>query len=337
VSADSGALLSDAITFGPYRLSPTERLLERNDFAITIGSRALDILIALIERAGEIVSHRDLIRRVWPNMVVEEANLRVHVGALRKVLRDGDGGARYIANIPGRGYCFVAPIRRSTMPDTQPLRAAPARRSIPNHNLPPRLSRIIGRGETIAALLAMLASYRFVSVIGPGGMGKTTVAISVAHDLLSEFGNAIFFVDLASINEDALVLTEVTSVLGVRSHSPDPWPDLLAFLGRQRVLLVLDNCEHVIAGAAALTERLYSEAPNVHLLTTSRESLRVEGEHVHLLRPLDHPPHDADITTERILAAPAVQLFMERAAASGAWLPMLPNSRWTRIRASAWH
>ena len=184
VSADSGALFSDAVTFGPYRLSPTERLLKRNDSAITIGSRALDILIALIERPGEIVSHRDLMRRVWPNMVVEEANLRVHVGALRKVLRDGDGGTRYIANIPGRGYSFVAPIRRSAMPDTQPLRPVPERLSIPNHNLPPRLSRMIGREETIAALLVMLASYRLVSVIGPGGMGKTTVAISVAHDLL---------------------------------------------------------------------------------------------------------------------------------------------------------
>jgi DNA-binding winged helix-turn-helix (wHTH) protein len=295
----------DAIAFGPYRLSPAERLLERNDSAITIGSRALDILIALIERPGEIVSHRDLIRRVWPNMVVEEANLRVHVGALRKVLRDGDGGTRYVANIPGRGYCFVAPIRRSAMPDTQPLRAAPERLSIPNHNLPPRLSRMIGRGETIAALLAMHASYRFVSVIGPGGMGKTTVAISVAHDLLSEFGNAIFFVDLASINEDAFVPTAVTSVLGVRSHSADPWPDLLAFLGRQRVLLVLDNCEHVIAGAAALTERLYSEAPNVHLLTTSRELLRVEGEHVHKLAPLGVPDEHSVLTAAEALAFPA--------------------------------
>jgi DNA-binding winged helix-turn-helix (wHTH) protein len=277
VSADSGAPVSEAITFGPYRLSPPERLLERNHSAITIGSRALEILIALIERPGEIVSHRDLIRRVWPNLVVGEANLRVHVAVLRKVLRDGDGGTRYIANIPGRGYCFVAPIRRSVMPDTQPLRPAPERLSIPNHNLPPRLSRMIGRGETIAALLAMLAPYRFVGVIGPGGMGKTTVAMSAAHELLSEFGNAIFFVDLASINEDALVPTAVTAVLGVRSHSPDPWPDLLAFLGRQRVLLVLDNCEHVTAGTAALTERLYSEAPNVLLLTASRESLRVEG------------------------------------------------------------
>ena len=312
-SADSGALLSDVITIGPIRLSPTERLLERNDSEITIGSRALDILIALIERPGEIVSQRDLMRRVWPNMVVEESNLRVHVRALRKVLRDGDGGTRYIANVPGRGYSFVAPIQRPA----RERHSIPNHKSIPNHNLPPRLSRMIGRAETVAALLGMLASHRFVSVIGPGGMGKTTVAICVAHDLLGEFGNAVFFVDLASINDDALVSNAVTSVLGVRSHSPDPWPDLLAFLGRQRVLLVLDNCEHVIAGAAGLTERLYSNAPNVHLLTTSRESLRVEGEHVHLLRPLDHPPHDADITIARILAAPAVQLFMERAEASG--------------------
>jgi len=108
-------------------------------------------------------------------------------------------------------------------------------------------------------------------------MGKTTVAISVAHDLLSEFGNAIFFVDLASINEDGLVPTAVTSVLGVRSHSPDPWPDLLAFLGRQRVLLVLDNCEHVIDAAAELAEAVVRFCPRATVLATSREALRIDA------------------------------------------------------------
>jgi len=122
---------------------------------------------------------------------------------------------------------------------------------------------------------------------------------------------------LPQINEDGLVPTAVTSVLGVRSHSPDPWPVLLAFLGRQRVLLVLDNCEHVIAGAAALTERLYSEASGVHILATSRELLRVEGEHVHKLAPLGVPNEHSVLTAAEALAFPAVQLFMERAAAGG--------------------
>jgi DNA-binding winged helix-turn-helix (wHTH) protein len=98
-------------SFGPFRLNAAERLLQRNDEAVVIGSRSLDILIALVERAGEILSQRELIARVWPNVVVEEANLRVHILGLRRALGDRKDGARYVANVPGRGYCFVAPVR----------------------------------------------------------------------------------------------------------------------------------------------------------------------------------------------------------------------------------
>jgi predicted ATPase len=176
---------------------------------------------------------------------------------------------------------------------------------------------MVGRDDTIEALSMLLISRRFVSVVGPGGMGKTTVAISIAHALLSEFDNAVYFVDLGTVSDANLIPSAVAAVLGVFVQAQDPLPGLLAFLAGRRLLLVVDNCEHVIDAAASLTEYLHREAPQVHILATSREALRVEGENVHLLVPLDYPAAGEDLTAADALATPAVQLFMERAFASG--------------------
>ena len=163
----------------------------------------------------------------------------------------------------------------------------------------------------------LLTARRFVSVVGPGGMGKTTVAVAVAHALLDEFDHAVFFVDLGAVTDENLVPSAVAAALGDLGQMQDPLPSLVAFLAGRRLLLVLDNCEHVIEAAASLTECLHREAPRVHILTTSRESLRVEGEHVHFLVPLNYPTAREDLTAAEALATPAVQLFMERAIASG--------------------
>jgi len=176
---------------------------------------------------------------------------------------------------------------------------------------------MIGREDAVEALSMLLASRRFVSVVGPGGMGKTTVAVSVAHALLDEFGDAVYFVDLGAVTDAAVVSSAVATAVGSFVQAQDPLPSLMAFLAGRRILLVLDNCEHVIDAAASLTERLYNDAPEVHILTTSREALRAEGEHVHLLTPLDYPTAREDLTAAEALATPAVQLFMERAFASG--------------------
>jgi predicted ATPase/DNA-binding winged helix-turn-helix (wHTH) protein len=309
----------NVISFGPYRLIPAERVLLKGDTAVTIGSRALDILIALVNEAGEVISQRDLMARAWPNLLVGEASLRVTIAGLRKTLGQGQDSVRFIATVTGRGYCFVAQVERTQAgqeaPAVAPLPAgAPARTS---HRLPTRLAHMVGREDAIEALSGLLASHRFVSVVGPGGMGKTTVAISVAHALLDDFGDAIYFVDLGVVSDAGLVPSAVATVLGVMVQAQDPLPSLLAFLVGRRILLVLDSCEHVIDAAAVLTERLYSDAPQVHLLTTSREALRARGEHVHLLAPL-HCADDKDgLTAAEAMASPAVQLFMERASASG--------------------
>ncbi|WP_128921369.1 winged helix-turn-helix domain-containing protein [Bradyrhizobium nanningense] len=102
------------VSFGPFRLLRSQFLLLEDDKPVPIGSRALEILVALLERPGELVSKHDLMVRVWPDVFVEPANLTVHMSALRRALRDGQGGNRFIINIPGRGYCFVASVALST-------------------------------------------------------------------------------------------------------------------------------------------------------------------------------------------------------------------------------
>src|SRR5271169_1463962 len=305
----------DVLSFGPFSLFAAERLLKKADEPIPLGGRALDILIALAERAGEVVTHRELISTVWPDVTVEDANLRAQIAALRKALGDGRDGARYVSNVAGRGYCFVAPVTRSTAARTVPVTGGtPTERA---QRLPPRLTRMVGRDDTVRSLAQQLQMWRFVSIVGPGGVGKTTVAISVAHTLVNGFHDAVFFIDLAALTDPQLVPTAVASALGFMVQTQDPLVGLLAFIGDRKILLVLDNCEHVIGVAAALAERVVSEARQAHILATSREALRVESEHVHLLYSLDCPPEDAGLTATEALRYPAAQLFMERAAASG--------------------
>jgi predicted ATPase/DNA-binding winged helix-turn-helix (wHTH) protein len=308
------SLTHGVVSFGPFRLLAAERQLKKGDEALQLGSRALDTLIALVERAGEVVTQQELISRVWPHVTVEEANLRVHIAGLRKALGDGREGARYIVTVPGRGYTFIAPVTLST-PQPSPTRAAVASNRLPR--LPPKLIRMIGRDDIIRALSAELMMHRFVSIVGSGGIGKTTVAISVAHALLAVFNGSVFFVDLAALTDGSLVPTTVARAVGLMAQTQDPLRSLPAFIGEKKILIVLDNCEHVIDTVAILAERIVGEAAQAHVLTTSREALRVEGEHVHLLYALDCPPDNPGLTAAEALTYPAVQLFTERAAASG--------------------
>jgi predicted ATPase/DNA-binding winged helix-turn-helix (wHTH) protein len=305
----------DVLSFGPFSLYAAERLLKKADEPVPLGGRALDILIALAERAGEVVTHKELISTVWPDVTVEDANLRFQMARLRKALGDGRDGARYVSNVAGRGYCLVAPITRSTPARTVPVTGIATTERV--QKLPPRPGRMVGRDDTVRALAEQLQILRFVSIVGPGGVGKTTVAIFVAHALIDGFHDAVFFIDLAALTDPQLVPIAVASALGFMLQTQDPFVGLVAFIGDKKILLVLDSCEHVIGAAAALAERVVSETPHALILATSREALQADGEHVHLLHPLDSPPEDAGLTAMEALRYPAAQLFMERAAASG--------------------
>jgi predicted ATPase/DNA-binding winged helix-turn-helix (wHTH) protein len=298
--------------FGPFRLAPAQRVLLQDGKPLRLGSRALDILITLVERAGEIVGNDDLVARVWPNLHVEEANLRVHVAALRKALSDTRAGSRFIANVPGRGYSFVAPVSRER------TRLAPsgAGGAPPRHNLPVLLNRVIGRTEIVTALAAQLQARRFLSIVGPGGIGKTTVAVAIAETLAGAYEDGVWFVGLSSLSDPRLVPGAVMSALGHAVLGSDAMMSLLANLRDKRALILLDNCEHVVEAAAALAVALLKAAPGVHVLATSREPLRADGEWIQRLPSLAIPPKSSDVTAADALTFSAVQLFNERAVAT---------------------
>jgi predicted ATPase/DNA-binding winged helix-turn-helix (wHTH) protein len=308
-----GPISQDVICFGPFRLSTTERVLEKKGIPIRLGSRALDILIALVERPAEVVTKKELFARVWPDLVVDEGNLRYHVSALRKALAEGGSGMRYVTNVSGRGYCFVAPISHAAGPPA--LLSDSLAHSLVG--LPPRPTRMVGRDETVRLISEKVTARRFLTIVGPGGIGKTTVAIAVSHSMLAAFDGAVHYVDLGPLGTTSLVPNMIASTVGLPGNFDDPLAALPAFLRDRRILLVLDSCEHLIEMIAALAERIFREAPEVHILATSREPLQVESEQVHRLDPLAFPPDNEPLTAACALTFPAVQLFVERAATDG--------------------
>ena len=306
--------------FGPFSLIPSQRLLLEGDQPVRLGSRAMAILIALVEHAGSVLSKDALMAIVWPGVVVDAAALRVHTAALRKVLGDGRQGQRYIATIPQRGYSFVAPVARSATGDEPPGARPVERVERGPHNLPPSSTRLVGRADLIAALAQRMGPHRCITVVGTGGIGKTTLALALAERLLDRYADGARFIDLSSLGEAALVPQALASVLGVAVSLDDPLPGLVAQLGGARMLLVFDNCEHVVDAVASLAEHLLVRLPSVDILATSREALRIRGEWVQRLESLEAPPAPAlgaaPLTGAQAMAWPAIQLFAVRCAAA---------------------
>ena len=301
-----------AISFGPFQLFPRARRLEKDGAPIQLGGRALDILIYLAERPGQVVDKRKLMEEVWADVNVDEGSLRFHVTGLRKAL-GSDAGALYVKNVPGRGYCF-AELPTLSEPAGAPLVDNASR----PHRLPPRIPKLIGRTEAIEKISADILLHRMVTIVGPGGIGKTSAAITVAHRELAAFGEKVFFVDFGALMDMKLVPGAIVSALGLTVNSEDPVPSLLTFLRSRRTLLILDSCEHVLDVLAPLVEQIALETPETHILATSREALRIESERVFRLLPLSCPPQNGAFKTADILAYPAAQLFVERVAASSA-------------------
>jgi predicted ATPase/DNA-binding winged helix-turn-helix (wHTH) protein len=295
------------LAFSSFRLLRDQKILLENQLPVRIGSRALELLIALVERAGEVVGKNELMACVWPDTVVEENNLRVHISAIRKLLGDGEQGARFIINVAGRGYSFVAPVTRdAAQPDALPQHR-------PSAVLPVALTRVLGRDDVITAVIDLLEKHRLVTILGPGGMGKTTVSLAVADRLASEAGSRVCFADLAAIADPALVVAAIAAAVGCSVSSHDAMSTLLASLQQARLLLIVDNCEHVVGAVAETVENLLRSAPGLRILATSRERLHAEGEHLLSLGPLACPGEERQISASEAMRYPAVMLFVERA------------------------
>ena len=279
-----------AVSFGPFAFYRQQRLVTCDGVPLALGGRALDILQVLVEHAGTFVSKQALIARVWPDSVVEAINLRVHIAALRRAF--GDGG-RYILNHPRQGYCLAVPLALQTGGE--------------RHNLPVRLSPVIGRDPLLGRLLRDVPRQRLVTVTGPGGVGKTTVVLRVAELLLEHFSEGAWFVDLSAVDDPSRVIVQVAGVLGVEPAA------LGQRLAHCRMLLVLDGCEQVVEACRELAQTLRETACGVTLLLSSREPLNLAREHVVQLPGLTlAPSHEAGYP---MAVCPAMQLLIERVAA----------------------
>ena len=306
MSVQLDSAVGDRLRFGEFELAPVARVLWRRGEEIRLGSRALDILIALASRPGQIVSKDDLTKLVWRGAFIDETALRVGISAVRKAL--GNGGDQYIATVPGRGYCFVLDV------ETTATKPAPESRRLKPQRLPTQIARVVGRDEVIAALVAEGARRRLLSLVGPGGIGKTTVAVAVA-DRLSTVFDAVAFVDLAPIENGTQMSAAAAIALGLNLRlQENPVDEIAVAIEDRRVLIVLDNCEHLVDLAAAFIEALLGSAQGVTILATSRERLRAAGEWVHQLSPLEAPPETSTLSAEELRRYPAVEMFEERAA-----------------------
>ncbi|MFZ5784242.1 MAG: ATP-binding protein [Pseudomonadota bacterium] len=307
----AGLQTAREITFGPFRLQPERQLLLEGEREVRIGSRALEILLALVERPGELLTKDELMARVWPKLVVDEGNLRTQIALLRRALNDGRAGARYVIAVPGRGYRFVAPVMHGRLPAALPLVAPVV--AEPGQRLPKPISRVIGRDDVVAEIATRLRRRRLLTILGPGGIGKTTVALTLADRTMETYADGVFFIDLAPVSSSVALSSIVAAALGLAVTSDDPVGEVVAFLRARRALLVFDSCEHVLDAASRLAEAILRDTTELRVLTTSREPLRAEGESVYHLEPLGTPPESADLTARQALAFPAVELFVERA------------------------
>ncbi|WP_394846725.1 helix-turn-helix transcriptional regulator [Pendulispora brunnea] len=296
--------------FGEFRFSPEARNLSLWGESLHLGSRALGILRVLVERAGSVVTVDELLTLVWPDTTVEETNLRVQIAALRKVFARGEQGRGAIETVP-RGYRFTLPVSRWA--DDSSEAESPAEHT---DNLPAVLATTVGRAETIARLARLLTEQRLVTICGPGGVGKTTVAIEVARHCLPRFADGICFVDFSSIADPGLVTSAIASALGVAVHSNEPMAGVFSYLHKKRMLLLLDTCEHVVDAVASSVELLLSQLSHLRILATSREVLRATGEWAYRLPSLSHPTHPDGLTAADALSYSAVDLFVQCARAT---------------------
>jgi predicted ATPase/DNA-binding winged helix-turn-helix (wHTH) protein len=311
VTGDLAERAPRSFAFGPFVLVPERQLLLQGEAPVRIGGRALDILTALVERPGELVSKRELMARAWPNIIVDESNLKVNMAALRRAIGDGPGASQYIATVTGRGYRFIARVQTNGSAGLSVPASAVAGRS---HNLPTGTTRIFGRAEAIDLICRDLEGSRLVSIVGAGGIGKTTVALAVAERAIGLFRDGVWLVDLALLKDPSLAPNAIATATGLAAHSADMLATLCEFLRDREMLIVLDSCEHIIDAAASCADRILADAAGVKILTTSREPLLLKGERVRRLPGLGTPPSSSHLNAEDALVFPAIQLFVDRAS-----------------------
>jgi predicted ATPase len=295
---------------GPFRLDPSAGVLSRDGVPVALGARAVAVLSVLVARAGEFISKAEILGIAWQGMVVEEGNLAFQIVAIRRVLAQASDGADWIETLARRGYRFAGPVAKVEAAETMALSDTNTRSK--RYNLPASLTSFIGREEELGHIRELLPHTRLLTLTGIGGIGKTRLALHAAREMAEAFRDGVWFIDLAPLTDPALVASAIAQVLGIQEAADKPLADTLARqLKGSILLLVLDNCEHLLEACARLAEALLGACADVTILATSREPLRIPGEQVYLIPALSLPDLAADV--EVIARAEAVQLFVGRA------------------------
>lgn len=319
-----GAILKDETPFAVWQdetgvfqsqgweVDLTKRELRANSSTIPIGSRAFEIIETLVLSAGALVTKDDLMRRVWPGLIVEDNTVQVHISAIRKALGLDRG---MLKTVPGRGYRLLGDwaIRQvGAPPKLAPIERARAFSHPFVSNVPVAAWALIGRETAVEQLCDLVSAYRMVTLCGPGGIGKTVLASEVARRLFPTSESDVFFVELVSLADPKLVPSTVASTLNLQLHGDSISPESVArTVGSKKVLIVLDNCEHVVDAAAGMAETLIRLCPNVTIISTSRETLRIDGEFVYRIAALEVPAQHVE-ASDYMLEHSAVQLFIAR-------------------------
>ena len=313
---DSVSEAPASFEFGRYRILPQRREVLADGRSMELGGRAFDVLMVLIEANGAVVSKDELMSRVWPERIVEDNNLHAQIKALRKAFSDHD----LIRTIVGRGYQFKGEVRagpagRSNWaePRTASNISGPPRGVT---NLPAPTSDLIGRDAEVGEVIRLVADHRFVTLTGTGGIGKTRLALEVARHLLPQFADGLWVAELAPLSDPQLVPVTVATALGLELAAGVVSPErIAAALGSKHIMLVLDNCEHVIDAAAGMVEALLHADPAARVIATSREPLRAESERLYRVPPLAVPAEDTQ-ASEDVMRHGGVALFVARAQAA---------------------